>query len=1338
MNKLGFQYDAGTQRWRNATGQFVKTQDAVRKVAAEMVRSASTIRGGYQGMSRSVQDAAIRLTKAQIKAVKAMREFEEALEAAENASTDQEEAYDDMEAAAEKYGETLLDLQKAQNSYDRAVERSVEEQKKQAEAQKGFVGVTQDIYRDAANVVKTFGAAIAKVAVLIGALAFAWNQASKTIRAGINIVVAAFRTLLSPITRAIDGMRRFIRIVSQIAVGVLIRDTLRGIIRELRDMAQGAIDAAASFQTLTVRLENFSARMIRNIDETVSLADSFEMGAERAQSLLKWIKDLSLTAPFDVGVIANTLSLNLAMGFMEQQAKDLTVAIATYTAGMGLSNEVMESITHNFGQMKKAGKVTATEMRDLARGAFFPLTEVLDIAAEKLGVSADNLIEFRPAASEGKIDIDTFFESFLEFVERDFPGALDRFANTFEGVRARFINFLKTVVGLEVLEPIFTRLTKKANDFLNTLLTDEVLQKANFLGEVFLRAFIFIETSIEKLKLAIKSLLESLGFAAPTFDSLVQGFANAIAIISVGIRRLADWVKRIAGTVRRNFDNLANDAFSWGSNIIKSLAEGMVAAFTYVLKALTAIATRIAEWLRGASPPKLLPDLPKWGQQAMTEYLKGFSLADFDTLKDLQKPIEDALRILLDTGKITETQLGKTFVSISKNIAKVIAGDLPEADLFAQIRKETGPFGDDIAELARRQLELARAITAVRIAEEQLEAARKREQDLNIAVRKSIRDYNDQLRKGADPALLREKLRQINAQEDSARAAYEERKAAEAELEAREKLLEIWEEQVQLQKELIDQLIKLTRIQIIQPEQPETGGAGGDGGTEPPDEFGLGDLPPIGSLPDPEEVGAQIDAIFDEALRVAEEFWNNLGDLFAPIGEAWGPAVTSIIDLWEELKKWWEREKLGETIAISFYIAGLAIETFQELVREKLKELGVDSGSAGQEIRRVIGLLTALFVIAVGFFTALTTATLEFIDSIVRGIEDIRQGWEDIKSGAEEFKKGFLEVWDGIVEFFDWDGDLGIGQIAKGFVDMKNGVDEIAFGIYEIIEGLFNDLLKAPINAWEEFKDTIIGFAQEMYNKLVGNSIFPELMQEIEDIVLGTIEWIQTEWERIWGEVVSWWETNFATPAQNIIDGVLTDLYKIWDDYIAPALENGKGKANDLWNELITLKEKAIELKDKALVTLRDFIADKLQPVLDPFHTAMDGIASGINSARVAVSNFLGWLQGLIDKLNQVPWGSLKTLVGLSPSPLSIGIDYASKSMKKMASSAVPQLAKSLNTLDAMSAISAPVSMAPMAMGAGMSRTVNVQMGGVSIANGMDEAMFEAKVKRIMVKSLRG
>jgi tape measure domain-containing protein len=149
----------------------------------------------------------------------------------------------------------------------------------------------------------------------------------------------------------------------------------------------------------------------------------------------------------------------------------------------------MRRIIENFGQMQAAGKLTGTELRDLARGAFLPINRVLDIMGESLGLDADKTgklrTELQGMVSSGETDVKTFFEAFNTMVARDFPNSVGKASKSFAVVKSNLMDFLQSVIGWRVITPTLDLISGRMSSFIEKFMTPEILVFSEQLGDVF-------------------------------------------------------------------------------------------------------------------------------------------------------------------------------------------------------------------------------------------------------------------------------------------------------------------------------------------------------------------------------------------------------------------------------------------------------------------------------------------------------------------------------------------------------------------------------------------------------------------------------------------------------------------------------------------------------------------------------------------------------------------------------------------------------------------------------------------------------------------------------------
>lgn len=285
------------------------------------------------------------------------------------------------------------------------------------------------------------------------------------------------------------GVGGVIQRVGEIAAGILTAQIFQNIAAGLQEIALDALQAAAEFQRLTIQFEGLFARELVGQGVTDDFAEALRLAVVPAHAMLDWVRDISVQTPFTPQSLARTVALSMAMGFASDEAQDLAYAVGNFTAGMGLEQDVMERIIYNFGQMRAAGKVTGTELRDLARGGFVPIVDVLHRMQENLGRTNMSFDAFRRAAGAGRVDVNAFFEAFEQISTEQFPGAMERMMHTWQGVMTNIQELLQMVFGWDVFGPIVNRVTTAMADALEALMTPEFMTGAEEFGRRLNDAF---------------------------------------------------------------------------------------------------------------------------------------------------------------------------------------------------------------------------------------------------------------------------------------------------------------------------------------------------------------------------------------------------------------------------------------------------------------------------------------------------------------------------------------------------------------------------------------------------------------------------------------------------------------------------------------------------------------------------------------------------------------------------------------------------------------------------------------------------------------------------------
>lgn len=385
------------------------------------------------------------------------------------------------------------------------------------------------------------------------------------------------------------------------------------------------------------------------------------------------------------------------------------------------------------------------------------------------------------------------------------------------------------------------------------------------LGEPFLNGLGYVVSAFYDLATAMVAAMRE---GTPLYYLLVDigaAFAMMAEPVADVINWITKWFTGLDTSITTTLEGTVSNALSWGFNISAALAEGLIAGASYIVDAITAIANLIASWLAPGSPPRALPELTWWGTQAMVEYLHGFELADFSVIENIQGIIE---RLLTP----------EAFRDLSAEMIEAMATGQVDDSMFDRIAAATGRFGEEVAELARKEFALADAIKQVEEAQLAFDAAVLAVEDAQNAVKGLTDEYNMLLKTGADPALLEAKLAEVNAAEDGLAQRQQESIVADQNLDAANERKDAIEDERDLQRALVQQLLALaestnTAAESMRKALKKAAGGAGELGAE----LEAGIAPVMGRI---------FDKMQEDIEKRKEELKKRLGEMF---DTAFGP-----------------------------------------------------------------------------------------------------------------------------------------------------------------------------------------------------------------------------------------------------------------------------------------------------------------------------------------------------------------------------------------------------------------------------------------------------------------
>ena len=292
----------------------------------------------------------------------------------------------------------------------------------------------------------------------------------------------------------------------------------------------------------------------------------------------------------------------------------------------------------------------------------------------------------------------------------------------------------------------------------------------------------------------------------------------------------------------------AMDALSWGANIGSEFAIGILEGFTAVIvTVMNAIASILSSWLGPGSPPRVAPNIDKWGALAMMEFAKGMEKG-FDP--DFRKMLDELRQTLEAMPRRELLEWGISAIAAWAKGLSIFDLSLLEHKIEQDLKKATS-VRDQLAEqLSKERTELFK---------------------LQVL--------------GKDPAAIRQKLLQVKATENATRAQ-------EREVKALERRRDEIRQQLQLMR-LLDRILK--KLDDTQKKARERKPRVPRGGAPP--------LPMAEPLAFPfERMGG---ALSDLEARM-EGFANTLRTIFeeplANLTTAWENAASRISTAWTNIR----------------------------------------------------------------------------------------------------------------------------------------------------------------------------------------------------------------------------------------------------------------------------------------------------------------------------------------------------------------------------------------------------------------------------------------------------
>lgn len=886
----------------------------------------------------------------------------------------------------------------------------------------------------------------------------------------------------------------------------------------------------------------------------------------------------------------------------------------------------------------------------------------------------------------------------------------------------------------------------------------------------------------------LKDLIQSAGVLTSKGGELYDTFqiwGAAAAVLGNELLAASEKATEAGIAFINNFSHYmiqaAQDALTWGVNIAVNLGEGLVQGAMYAITAaMEFISSMLESFLAGHSPPKVAPYLDKWGANAMQEWLRGFTTADFTVLDALENPLRQVFDVLADLGRIAQKAVGPAWAELSQMMTESLAetGQVSK-EVYDAILKSTGEFGKDLVDLVKKTYALAEAEKEVARIEKELETLRETNLQAESDAANAAREYNKLARAGASDELTKAKMAELNLAEATVVATEKQIKDDEKSLKLAKAKADPMREMVQLQQQVLQQLIEIARayVPLKTPAEavkkiakPKAGkGAGRE--TEP---LELPEMPAGGML-------KSVDKAFEDLKKKIKD---KLDEILLPLkiqiwrwgwllGGAWDTAWRQVIamtpdfelaiqpfkDALTSLQTFWDEN--GPELTQSFKEIGLALAgdigtvvgAGIAILAEALKMISEVLKENGPEISKFLKDMAISSEEEVPTFNGWI---MKLRDNTIKEIEELGRFLKGEKSLGEVMRDFFNVEWD-IEEWNRLPADIG-RLLAKlvdlFFVDPFKDFNADMANVATVATETW-DKITVSWNAGGEF-------IEKFWNVLLGKNA--DGSKKSSDEVLKNMRFMEVENKTIWDKV----SETVTDIWKDIVEEVkkqakaVHDTIKTWMDKASTLWDTVWNSIKKKVNDILNGPGSIISIVTTAVTTiynkLTGWIPDVISYFNDPKNLTslatigtkiIDGLVKGIVDGYGLVKN------AIIAAVNKAI-AEFKAAFGIkSPSlvmnvklgkPLAQGIaqgirDNAgliSSAMRDALGAKIMMASPTISSRDALAAKSMIAS--PMIASRGASsnysyntRNFNQNLGGVNINNGMDLAQFTG-VMRTMIR----
>lgn len=685
-------------------------------------------------------------------------------------------------------------------------------------------------------------------------------------------------------------------------------------------------------------------------------------------------------------------------------------------------------------------------------------------------------------------------------------------------------------------------------------------------------------------------------------------------------------------------------AYTWGQGIIDQLAGGMASAAQAVVSVLQQLGSIIAGWLQPHSPPKILPDIDKWGKRTAEEWINGFADADLSGISDLGSAVENVLNGLVSAGRFDEAGVIPAVLGTESAIADAITqvdefGNVSE-DAIQRVIDSAGAAAPEVESLIRGFFDLRQATEDVERAQDELNRVTEDYAQQLAPLNANLKEIQDQKR-AIDDQIRIKKLQddiasgklddlevqsaQLEIQEiqqkaaidgleeqrdaavDAEQAKVDAAQAALDEIEAQQKQAESAISLTNHQNQLIgEQIVLMERLQQAAEAAASAGGGGGGGGS---------------GISMPSLTTGSLGSLDTESIT-------------APLQEVSKTIGTVNTELTEM------RRTVDQTMAR----VGEVFSTAAAVVMEYSPVFQLLRGTVEAALPPILGIVETVFTGVTGFLQQNGASMLT----------DVQQTWAGIQALVNTVLPAIqaivVAILGGIAGFIQEHG----ATIGETFTALWNGVLAIVQVTIDILNATIVPWLAAVAESFQQNSDSITTILNGAWTII--KSIVQGALTIIRGVLTTALGLITGDWDQTWGGVVT-----ILQGAWELVQGVIVGALELIAGTMGTSLEELGTLWQNNWNMLILI---AATVLAKVIKTIQDTVSDVLAAASNFGSNVVAGIRKGIDGGWTALEKYVAelaqrLLKAAMDAIGiESPSKAFRDDVGMMiPAGIAVGIE---------------------------------------------------------------------------------